>query len=362
MGWKRSSLEIFARLYGLGAPGIAEPPPEPRSIFVLRNNDIGDLLAVTPLFEALKRNFPRTKITAGVGSWNFDVLKNNPFVDEVLPVNAPWHNGRVQPQGLVPAMRHLFFSDEIETLRQRKFDIGIDVLGSPLGALLLMRAGIPFRLGVKGYAGNSGTAQRCVTFDPDEHVGRSALRFAALLGAAVFPENRPQIYLDKMPAPSGRIVIAPGGGFAEKCWPAESYVGLVRLLSDFKITVIGGAQDAALGKAMADAGTDVEDFTGRDGLCKTFENIAAARLVVCNCSMAMHAAAAFRIPAFVLLGEYLPSASQHARQWSYDNCINLGKGDGRGRIFTPAEANDLIRLSLDSATETVLRKIPESGA
>ncbi len=34
------------------------PPASPRSIFVLRNNDLGDLLVVTPLFEALRRRIP----------------------------------------------------------------------------------------------------------------------------------------------------------------------------------------------------------------------------------------------------------------------------------------------------------------
>jgi ADP-heptose:LPS heptosyltransferase len=35
-------------------------------IFVLRNNDIGDLLVLTPLIEALKRTFRNAEILTGV--------------------------------------------------------------------------------------------------------------------------------------------------------------------------------------------------------------------------------------------------------------------------------------------------------
>ena len=104
MSWKRHAIETVCQLASRVAPRAARAPDSPRSIFVLRNNDIGDLLVVTPLFEALRHRFPEAKIIAGIGSWNRDVLRDNPHVDEILPLNAPWHNGQVQPQNL-PAAR-----------------------------------------------------------------------------------------------------------------------------------------------------------------------------------------------------------------------------------------------------------------
>lgn len=341
MGIKRDLFEAAVRTAALFAPR-GQLPENPGSILVLRNNDIGDLLAITPLFEALKRKFPETEVVAGIGAWNFDVLRNNPFVDAVLPVNAPWHNGRIRPQGPTAALRY-FFSEEARELAKHKFDIGIDVLGSPYGSLLLMRAGVPFRLGVQGYAGGDSAAQRVVHYNPDEHVGRSALRFAELLGATDLPEVRPQIYLEEPVAHSGIIVIAPGGGFPEKCWPVENYVELVRLLGNERIAVIGGKPDAAAGARLAAAGNHVEDYTGRLELIETFKLIAGARLVICNGSMAMHAAAAFRVPALILLGGYFSSAREHAVQWSYDNCVNLGRESGHDSIFTAREVYEKMR-------------------
>jgi heptosyltransferase-2 len=338
MSWKRHAIETACQFASHWAPRVLSVPENPRSIFVLRNNDMGDLLVVTPLFEALRRRFPEAKILAGIGTWNFDVLCGNPYVDEILPLNAPWHNGQVQSQGLAASGRYLAASSELTALARRQCDIGIDVLGSPQGSLLLMRAGVPWRLGVRGYAGGDSAAQQCVTFDAREHVGRAALRFAELLGATDLPENRPQIHLPNPPAPHGAIVCAPGGGFAEKCWPLTHFGALLDRLAPQRVIVIGGSRDTAAGASLARGRAHVEDRTARHSLRETFALIAGARAVVGNSSMAMHAAAAFRKPCLVLLGEYFSDAAQHAAQWAYPETRVLGRDPNHPAIWTPDEA------------------------
>ncbi len=328
MGWKRNSIEAATWLAGKFAP--SRRVQDPRSIFILRNNDIGDLLVITPLFEALRHRFPSARIVAGVGDWNRAVLENNPHVDEAMSVNAPWHNKQVQPQGFGPAMRYIAASAEVKEIAARKFDIGIDVLGSPFGSLLMLRAGIPHRLGVKGYAGGYSAVQQWVDYHPAEHVGRAALRFAELLGATELPENRPQLFLSHPPAPRAHIVLAPGGGFSEKCWPLENFTALAAALAPQEIVVIGGAKERGAGAALSAVGPHVRDLTGHLSLPQTFAEIAAARLVVCNSSMAMHAAAAFRKPCCVMLGVWYRSAREHAAQWGYEGCRVLGPENGRG--------------------------------
>lgn len=342
MGWKSSAFETVARGCAVFASSSSSAPSEPRSIFVLRNNDIGDLLVVTPLFEALKRRFPHAKIVAGVGEWNRAVLENNPHVDEVMTVSAPWHNQQVRPHGLGAALRYLATSSEVRALAARQFDIGIDVLGSTLGSLLLMRAGIPYRLGMRGYAGGHSAAQQCVQFDPAAHVGRSALRFAELLGVEELPENRPQIFLSESPAMHGAVVIAPGGGFAEKCWPLANFTALVEALAPQRVMILGGATERDAGAQLSARRAHVEDFTGRLSLRESFAKIAGAAAVVCNSSMAMHAAAAFRRPCVVVLGPHFADAPQHAAQWAYPETRVLGRS-------TPSEVLPIVRELLHHA-------------
>ena len=246
MGWRKIIFESLVGSFSLFFPKASTPPILPERIFVLRNNDIGDLLVITPLFEALKRTFPDAGIFVGIGSWNSEVLLGNPHVSGIVEVNAPWHNHFVRPQGAASALRYIFCSDEAKVVQRIRAEIGIDVLGSGFGSLLLMRARIPYRLGVRGYAGGDSAAQFVVDHRPDEHVGRQALRFAEQLGCTNLPENRPQIFLKDPPRLNGAVVIAPGAGLPEKAWPGDYFVELSDLLRDEEIIVIGSQSDMQL--------------------------------------------------------------------------------------------------------------------
>jgi ADP-heptose:LPS heptosyltransferase len=343
VSWRREFFETFVRSVRAFAPNLAAPPIAPEKIFVLRNNDIGDLLVITPLFEALKKGFPQTEILAGVGSWNREVLADNPYISRVLEVNAPWHNKFTQPQGVMAALRYVYRTDEARSVQREHADIGIDVLGSGFGSLLLMRAGIPYRLGVRGYAGGDSAAQGSVVYCEQEHVGRQALRFAELLGCTDLPENRPQIYLGRAPAENQSVVIAPGVGLPGKGWPADDFAELAGLLFQEQIVVIGSEKDRGAGALICQKNSSALDFTGKLLLRESFERIGQAKLVICNSSMAMHVAAAFRRPTVVLLGREFPSASQHRRQWGYPETTVLGRSEIHPDIFSPVEVASRIQ-------------------
>jgi len=329
MSWKRDLAEIAVLCAHLAAPANSSPPIKPSSIFVLRNNDIGDLLVITPLFQALHELFPEAEIVAGIGDWNRDVLELNPYVSKVISVNAPWHNQVIVNQTPQDALSYILFSEESQRLKELRFDIGIDVVGSHFGSLLLINAGIPFRLGVHGYAGGHTGVQAYVEYNHHEHVGKSALRFAELLGATKLPPVKPQIFLRQSElADAGKlwtpglkhVLIGPGGGFATKCWSPYNYVSLVSELSKqpgVEIIIAGGLKEKAFGETLRDQGTSVRNVAGSLSLRQSFALTALSDVVICNSSMLMHAAAAFDIPHVVTLGEYFSSAEQHMDQWGY---------------------------------------------
>jgi ADP-heptose:LPS heptosyltransferase len=351
-------LEGAVRRAGARAPFLSAPPREPRSIFVLRNNDLGDLLVVTPLFEALRRRFPAASIAVGAGDWSRDVLRHNPWVSEVLPVNAPWFNKYTGGSGPAARWRYLRRSPEVRALARRGFTVGIDVLGSAWGSLLLLRAGIPWRLGMRGYAGGDSALQAAVEFDPGEQVGRSALRFAELLGATVLPPVRPQIFLTREEAEEGerwwaardggvrrpRLVLGPGAGLPVKRWPLERFAALLRALAaerpDLLILVLAGPGEEDLVRALVPLHPGAHAFAQPPDLRTNFALVAAADLVVCHSSLLLHVAAAFGRPTLALLGPSFPSAGQHQAQWGYPGlCRSLA-------LPTPAEVLDLLREEL----------------
>ena len=71
------------------------------------------------------------------------------------------------------------------------------MLGSRQGSWLLRSAGIPYRFGVKGYAGGDNLCKKCVSFKENRKVAESALEFLKLLGSNENVEPRPKIFLTK---------------------------------------------------------------------------------------------------------------------------------------------------------------------
>lgn len=364
------ALEFAVKAASLRAPSSA-CPQAPEKIFILRNNDIGDLLIITPLFESLRRKFPHAEIVAGTGDWCREVLLNNPHLSGVLSVNAPWFNRSLHKHSLEP-LKYLAASPEIMSIKEKKFGVGIDVLGSSFGSLLMMKAGIPYRLGVKGYAGGHTGVQDYVEYNPLEQVGRAALRFAEKLGVRNLPELKPQLFLTSEERAEGekiwsemtggknlkRVLIGPGGGLKAKRWPLENYVQLIKLMGankNLKMAVAGGPQDREAGVILKQAGA--EDWTGRLTLRQTFALIAASDYVISNPSMLMHAAAAFSKPVLVLLGPAFESQSRHFAQWGYPGeCYHLGMEKGsRDSLYSPAEALDFFERKILGGTEAARR-------
>jgi ADP-heptose:LPS heptosyltransferase len=363
MSWKRTLLEsqvwAWARFI---APSAPKGTLEPKKIFVLRNNDIGDLLIITPIFEALKRRFPNAWIAAGIGKWNTDVLKGNPFIDEIIEINAPWANKYTSGQGLRSVLTYIFRSPESNRLKNSGFDVGFDILGSHFGSMLLMRANIRLRLGVKGYRGGYSATYKWIEFDPAVHVGKAALSMAGLLGVSDAIENRPRLYLDDEELKFGertwrdlengdrslRVLVGPGGGFPAKCWPATEFRDLVSKLEHDQgshAIIVGGSADSDLGQFVSSKSDGrATSLCGKLTLRQTFALAATCDLVIANSSALMHIAAAFSKPTAVTLSDYYASASAHDRLWGYPGtCKSLGIEPGvRSSIWTYEEVAELV--------------------
>jgi len=81
-----------------------------KSILVIRNDRIGDLIVSLGALKALKEAFPLARVSVLVRSGNEALLKNIPWVDEAILYEG-------------------FFS-AIRLLRQRHFDLAIDFFSS----------------------------------------------------------------------------------------------------------------------------------------------------------------------------------------------------------------------------------------
>jgi ADP-heptose:LPS heptosyltransferase len=348
MGWKGALLEMPLWAVGRFRPSGIDPARHaPREILVLRPNDFGDLLTTTPLFEALRRRFPATRLIAGIGGWGRAVLENNPFVDEIIEIDAPWNNKVVRNQSLTDGLRYIWGSAQVAALRQRGgFDVGVDVLGSHMGVMLMLRAGVRHRVGVRGYRGGWSACQAHIPFRVDVHVARAALRQAELLGATDLPEPRPQLYLTNAERAQAtqiwqetalstlrpshtplRLLVGCAAGLPDKTWPAQSLGAALREVSlalaggpqELEILLVGSTADEprAAQVIAASGATRVRSMVGQTSLRTTFALAAQADVVLTNPSMLLHVAAAFRRPTVAVLGGTFADTQAHDALWGY---------------------------------------------
>ena len=340
MGWKGALVEVpLAIASRLVAPWGALPA-EPREILVIRPNDLGDLHTTTPAFAALRARFPSSRIIAAVGSWAAPVLANNPNVDEVVPLDAPWNNKFIADQSWRAVADFLANSGQVGSLRRRGgFDAGIDVLGSHIGSALMIRLGVRYRVGVRGYRGGWSACQQYVTFSDRVHVARAALNQTVLLGAPELTDIRPQLFLTEAeradaecmwgarPAGVARLIVGCGGGLEGKCWPTEEMAAALtsvveeRRMSDaprFDVLLVGGPADRERGLQIAELTRGAaRSVCGETSLRSTFALCRAADLVLTNASMLAHTAAAFRKPTIVVLGGMHQSREAFDALWGY---------------------------------------------
>ncbi|MGA7776182.1 MAG: glycosyltransferase family 9 protein [Paraburkholderia sp.] len=344
MGWKGALLEMPLWAVSQFRPSGFDPVRQaPREILVLRPNDFGDLLTTTPVFEALRRRFPTTRLIAGIGGWGRAVVENNPFVDEIIQIDAPWNNKVVRNQSLTDGLRYIWGATQVAALRKRNgFDVGIDVLGSHMGLMLMLRAGVRYRVGVRGYRGGWSACQAHIPFKLDVHVARAALRQAELLGATDLPEARPQLYLTDAeraqatelwqgtPRPSRkplRLLVGCAAGLPDKTWSAQALGTALRELAltlagkqeDLEILIVGSAADEPRATQIAAASgiARVRSVVGQTSLRSTFALAEQADAVLTNSSMLLHVAAAFHRPTVAVLGGSLADTQAHDALWGY---------------------------------------------
>ncbi len=109
-----------------------ETSNSPNNILVIKMLGVGDVVWTTPLLSNLRLGFPRARISFLCRSFCAPVLANNPGLDEVISFDP----GSFRSQ--------LNF---IRDLRRRKFDLVIDLFGSPRTAFLSLASGSETRMG-----------------------------------------------------------------------------------------------------------------------------------------------------------------------------------------------------------------------
>ena len=97
---------------------------------------IGDVVFTTPAIRAVRRHYPDARITYIVEEDAAAVVRDNPYLNEVIVVCNPTQPGRLRADLAL-----------IRRLRAERYDLAIDFHGGPRSSLLTWASGAPRRIG-----------------------------------------------------------------------------------------------------------------------------------------------------------------------------------------------------------------------
>lgn len=293
------------------------PLPENPRILVTRTDRIGDLVVSTPVFDALRRKFPKAWIAALVFTENRELVEGNPALDEVILYDKKgrerggfgnWRLGRALARKRFDAVIHLHATNRMHWL----------------GWL----AGIPVRAGW-----DRKSAHRLTHRLPDikvrgeKHEALYNFELLRLFGVEApeklepcFPVTdnavrsvRELVFQLGLPQDRPLCVLHPSASCPSKRWPASRFAEVaaqVRQKYGAEVAVIGGAADGALAKMIErESGVPVWNFCGRVGLGGLGVLLREAAVLVSNDSGPVHIASAVGTPVISVFGRNQPGLS-----------------------------------------------------
>jgi lipopolysaccharide heptosyltransferase II len=219
----------------------------PQRILVTRMKFIGDVVLTTPAIRSLRNAYPAAFIAYMGERQAVSLLEGNPCLDEILPYDFS------RPALLEQSRMALL-------LRQRRFDLVIDLFGNPRSAMLARLSGAPVRVGPD----RKGRGRLYTLRVKDDGKPKSAIAFhnqslqalgipITSLKTELFPSSAERdrarlLLLEGDPGidPSKPLVgIHPGATWPAKHWPAERFGHLAERLSraGIQVVVFGGPRD-----------------------------------------------------------------------------------------------------------------------
>ena len=275
-----------------------------RRILAVRTDNLGDLVMLTPALRALRAAAPQARLDLLTSCGAAAAASVLPAVDTVLGARIPWQQvGSVAVTELATTQRHL-----LGILATGCYDAMV-VFTSPtqspwpaaqLGAL----AGIPVRaLHSTEFGGALASHWVTPPSMPVHQVDRS-LHLLAALGV---PDAGRHLELVVPPVaqdrPRGPVaLLVPGGSAPAKRYPAERFAAVAASIASagIEVQVSGTAAEHATVRSIVDAvgrasvhALEPVPFPG------FVAQVAAADVVLCNNSAAMHVADAVGTPVVV---------------------------------------------------------------
>ncbi|HWN10940.1 MAG TPA: glycosyltransferase family 9 protein [Pyrinomonadaceae bacterium] len=305
---------------------------DPRNLLVIDFGQLGDVVLSLPALRAIRKKFPRARITVAVGKPGAEVIALSGYADETFVVDRVALRDGFKPVSVFRVFKI------VQEVRRKKFDFVIDLHSLSETNLLGFLSGAPKRL----YSRRPGRSlDYLANFQPrppieTDHRARHLIdRYLDVLIPLEIAdaERLPMLKtkpsddaaisrkLRKAKADAGAPLVGlfPGAGHPSRRWPLEQFASLADFLvrnDQVKVVVFLGPEESALAK-------DVRQRFPRSVVILdqlTIPQLAAAQArlaaFVSNDTGPMHIASAVGTPVVLLLDKrapesYLPQGDRH---------------------------------------------------
>ena len=341
-----------------------------KSILILRLDGLGDLVLSSAALREIRYGFPKAKITLVVGPWAKDIAGCIPFYDRLVVHNF-------FPFGFFRGYRTVHFRNELDflkTLRQTKYDLGIDLRGDLLSIIPLFLTGAKFRF-AKDKRGGAFLLTNVVELDKRKirHEKDKALQIVRSLGLQINSRemalNIPQkteeyaeAYLaEKGIKQSDRIItIAPCSLYYWKSWRADLFSEVISFIakeSNVKIILIGSRVDRKiLNRINCLADFKAINCAGELELNQVSALIRKSAVFIGNDSSLIHIASAVKTPMIQLFGPGEPELFGYFN----DSSILIIKDECRYRPCRQTSCKDVENWCMDKiSVDDVIRAFRE---
>lgn len=282
-----------------------------KKILIIKLSAIGDVIHALPVSRALKECYPNATITWIVEKPAYDLLTNNPDVDDIILFEKP------KFKSIKGAITH--GPGLIKMLRSQRFDLVLDLQGLFKSAALAYAADAPQRLGYCNMREISNVVSKPVVgSNAQGHVVERYLDVVRFLGCKVTKpdfvinvtgEEAASAYQkaerEGFNLNSQYIVLAPGTNWATKCWPTRHFGALADCVGQEGLipVLIGGANERSLADSIRQfSSLPVVDLVGQTTLKELAHIIRGAKAYVGGDTGTMHLAAAVNTPVVAMFG------------------------------------------------------------
>jgi ADP-heptose:LPS heptosyltransferase len=314
-------------------PASAAPPSVltgARRVVVLRLDNAGDMILVGPTVRALRAAAPDTEIVMLASPNGAAAARLLPWVDDVVVWRALWQDAT----GDLPfdPGREFAFIERLRTLRADAALILTSFGQTPFAVgYACYLAGIPIRVGHAGMFGGAVLSHSIGGPAPDHQadrnlhllrglgITRADERLEVLVPDAAREAVRTRLR-DAAIADGEPIVVAPGASCSARRYDPASFgraAADLRSRTGRPIVVLGTAAERTLADAVLASVPDALDLVGSTSIAEAAAVIASAGVVLCNNSLTMHLADAFRRPVVVTYAgtereaEWRPRSARH---------------------------------------------------